>query len=473
MRSASFFTFTLFLVLLNPMKFHALQVADEPPKSHVDSHDENGGWVAPDGKYYPKDSMQGKILRQQEEQRRAEENLQRARTGFDTSSISDRTLNRMQELDRWIVPEELAKKADVLASTETGVVTLTLSKDVQNHYSVKVRRGKSVHTTNIDLGDAADLRALNRFVLPSLDEIDGERFRLPSGVTFLEGNFPNTPSWHNWLKTVCKTCIVSSRRSANRTVQEKTFAALLGGITPRPKSMTAYSALPYETATVDSLQERLRMRIRGSKEDWIAASHRIKDALQVGNVGQNGNRLSWSIAGKEPLLKDLREGDSDVVLIFAHSDGSKIYMPGKHGSSISVTELRSVRRNSTPARAVVLIACNAGQVGQDTQSIAEAILESKLAATVFAYPSGISPSYVPEMLARLRSGASLRNALPGLYQIVVMRGKQDEVNPELRLRFGLFLQRPRRTAAGRRRARQLTDLPGSATNAALCCVGSV
>jgi hypothetical protein len=163
------------------------------------------------------------------------------------------------------------------------------------------------------------------------------------------------------------------------------------------------------------------MRIRGSRREWIAANNRIFSAL--GATGSLDGMISSSVAEKDIVLRELREGSADVVLIFAHSNGTKIYMPGKSGSSISLAELSAMKRQTAPDRVVVLVACDAGAVNKDTQSLAEALLAGKLARTVFAYPGAISPSYVPEMLERLRSGISLRSALSGLYQIVTLSNR--------------------------------------------------
>jgi hypothetical protein len=110
-------------------------------------------------------------------------------------------------------------------------------------------------------------------------------------------------------------------------------------------------------------------------------------------VPHHPDRSVYQPAEKEHLLEELREGDSNVVLIFAHSDGRQIYLPGKSGSSISVEELRAVKHWKSPDRVVILVACEAGTVNQGTESIAEALLASDLATTVFAYPGPINASY--------------------------------------------------------------------------------
>lgn len=424
----------LMAMLFSPGRPHdllAMQSGEEPKQTGVKSDSKTDGGINP---FQPPDSIAGKVLELKKEQQGMEDAVSRVVTGRSGPPMSDEELRENEEFFDFSARSK--KQADAVknltaqanAMTSSGaVVTLTWVLDGQKHYFVKVARGTSLQTTTVNLGDATDLRALNRFVSPL-------------GVTLLEGDLPRNQSWHQWLKTTCRTCAISSRRSANRTLQERTFAALLGATVPGPKSTTIYNALPYEKDFRDSVLERRRMRISGSKEDWDSANERIRDALEVGMPGPDTSGIRW-IAQKEPLLKDLRKGNWNVVLIFAHSDGNKIYMPGKSGKSISVEELRSVSRTDAPNRAVILIACDTGGVNQGTRSLAEAILESKLATTVFAYPGLISPSVVPDMLQGLGSGKSLRDALPGLYQIVITQGGQDAFYSSLHLRLGLLVKR--------------------------------
>lgn len=418
------FLLAVVLLLAYPQKSWALQ-SDKPPTADSDEKPKGPGADTT----RPEDSDPVKAQQGQHEAERADETVNRVKTGV-TSSLTESQVKRLQKLDHEsesldrVALDKLAQEARAINDGGSGgVLTLVWSEDEQKHHLVHIQRGSSPGQV-IDLGDATDLTKLNRFVSTA-------------GVTLLEGDFPANPSWHKWLSTSCKSCVLSSRRSANSAISEKTFAALLGRAVPRLRTLSAYNALPCETGAVDSVRERTRMRIEGSRQDWTAVNDRIRNALGVGLAHSHLNSISSQIAEKEPLLKELRDGEADVVLIFAHSDGSKIYMPGKSGSSISVEELRALKRRTSPNRVVILVACEAGAVNHGTHSIAEALLESKLATTVFAYPGRVSASYVPGMLARLRSGGSLRDALPGLYQIVTLRGAHDELRPSLRLRSGI------------------------------------
>jgi hypothetical protein len=331
----------------------------------------------------------------------------------------------------------LAQQADFISAAPSGgVSTLVWSLDKKGHHLVQVRGASYGDAITIDLGGAADLTRVDRFVFASQ-------------ITLLEGDFPENQTWHKWLATTCKRCVLSSRRSANRTIPEKAFAALLGRAVPRIQAMRVYNALPYEQRDPDSTQERTRMGIDGSKDRWIEINKRIRSSIGVDSPADLDNGIKIHTARKEPLMEELREGNADVVLIFAHSDGRKIYLPGRNGSSISIDELRTVRRKESPPRAVILVACEAGAVNQDTNSFAEALVENNLAATVFAYPGRVSASYIPEMFARLRTGVSLRDAFPGLYQIVNMEGSKDEFRFSLRLRFGIQFEQIFGTSTGR------------------------
>lgn len=346
--------------------------------------------------------------------------------------MSDRYIQAMKRLDQPKVQAPLAKvghpspppldlqqQARELAKGRGGgILTLTWSAGAENQYSVQVTKDLE-QTTQLSLGEANDFTTLDPFVAKS-------------GITFLEGDLPNNGVWQTWLRTRCRHCVISSRRSGNSTISAKAFAALLATTPRKPQDITVYNALPYETDSVDSFRERTRMHIQGSRKEWIEANGRVSTAL--GTANPEGQMMSSLTAEKASLLKDLGEGSSDIVLVFAHSDGTKIFMPGKNGSAISINELRAVKRKTTPNRVVILIACKAGGVNEQTGSIAEALLENKLAASVFAYPGSINLAYVPQMLNRLRSGVPLRTALSGLYQIVTLQGAADEFYPQLRSR---------------------------------------
>ena len=325
---------------------------------------------------------------------------------------------------RWNRISNLSKQADAISQgADGGILTLSWSKEDSNRRVLRIKRGSSLERVFADVGAGIDYSKLNGLVSTS-------------AITVIEGDLPDSPKWHRWLSTSCKACVLSSRHSPNNTPRSKALAALLGTNIPMPRGLIAYNALPYERSVLRSVKERTRMRIQGSRRDWEAISDRIGKSLSGDTSGQVKASITLETANKDSVLKELREGDSDVLLIFAHSDGTRIYMPGSTGSSISVDELRAIRRKAPPVRAVILIACEAGSVNRGTHSIAEALLNSNLAMTVFAYPGVINATYIPEMLGKLGSRESLRDSLPGLYQIVGVQGVDIESSHAIRLRLG-------------------------------------
>ena len=437
------FLLSMVLLLAYPQKSWALQEEPEPPRpAHIPDPLERD----PATGLSPRQTHDAAIERAKATQE-AEDKKEADKQGMSLQEYHfKKELRRSEAEDKQRMIRDLWNRAQKISgdSGDGGALTLVWSVDEQKHFSVHIRRGSSMDTKTVNWGDTTDRAQLNQLVAKA-------------GVTMLEGEFPESRDWHRWLSTSCKLCVLSSRRSANADIPDKTFAALLGREVQSNRSLRVFNALPSETGA-DGVVERTRMRIEGSEEDWTAVNDRIRDVFSI--VPQHPDTSIWQIAEKEHLLEELREGESNVVLIFAHSDGNRIYMPGKSGSSVSIEELRAVRHWRSPNRVVILVACEAGAVNKGTQSIAEALLESDLATTVFAYPGLIGASYVPEMLARLWAGtSSMRDALPGLYQIVSLRGAHNELRPSLRLRSGIQFRQFDGAPARRRYIGRQTDVP--------------
>ena len=451
------FLLSVVLLLAYPQKSWALQEEPEParPEHFPDPSERDPATGLTPRQAKEKAKEDAKAAQDAEDKKEAD------KQGIPLQTYQlEKELRQFDALNKQMMIRDLWNRAEKISgdSGDGGALTLVWSVDEQKRYSVHIRRGSSMDTKTVNWMVAADRAQLNQLVATA-------------GVTMLAGDFPESPGWHRWLSTSCKLCVLPSRRSANRDIPEKAFAALLGREVRSNQNLRVYNALPSETGA-DGVSERTRMRIEGSEQDWAAVNDRIRDALSIAH--HLPNSTIWQTAEKDRLLEELREGESNVVLIFAHSDGSKIYMPGKSGSSISTEELRAVRHWKAPNRVVILVACEAGAVNQGTQSIAEALLESDLATTVFAYPGLISASYVPEMLARLSAGtSSLRDALPGLYQIVSLRGAHNELCPSLRLRSGIQFQQFYGATARRRYIRRPTDIPWREKCWAIVSVGFV
>jgi hypothetical protein len=429
--------FSLLVSFLAPVSVRAQEREGRNEEFDYKTHPENApGEVDPrTGIYYPKDSIWWQVEKQRREDEYFNDLKRSSELGMSLTEYEQLKQREEREFKvRKLLTERipirpsvvdpilaLRRKAVSLSEGKaTSIVTFSWSLDERNDYLVQVKEG-GTEVASLNVGDGKKLEVLNGFMTRSK-------------IVFIEGEIPDHAGWHHWLSNICKQCVILSKDSGNRSVADKTFAALLGRVAVEAENVTAYNALPYETDKIDSLRERLRMRIKGSREKWLAANDRITEAL--GSPGPQGKTITSSLADKDTVLKDLHEGSSNLVLIFAHSDGKTIYMPGKNGSRVTVQDLRAIARNTAPDRVVVLIACEAGTVNDKTESLAGVILKSKLARTVFAYPGLISPSYVPQVIERLRSGLSPRSALPGLNQIVTIEEKRDEFSSTVHSRPG-------------------------------------
>jgi hypothetical protein len=120
-------------------------------------------------------------------------------------------------------------------------------------------------------------------------------------------------------------------------------------------------------------------------------------------------------ATKEALLKELRSGTSDVLVLYAHFDDGLLYMPGAHGGTISIHELEQIDRTKDPSvreRVVVLVSCKtAARTTEDPHSLASVLLEKGIARTVMATDRPYDSRDIPALLKRVASGLPLREAV--------------------------------------------------------------
>jgi len=118
-------------------------------------------------------------------------------------------------------------------------------------------------------------------------------------------------------------------------------------------------------------------------------------------------------ADSEVLRTELVTGTSDVVFVIAHNDADHrfIYLPGSRGK-ISYDDVGSMRREVAPDRTIVLITCEGGRENADAWSLAEMMVQNKLAKTVFASRNKVSAVNLPAILNDLlKNGGKLRDTL--------------------------------------------------------------
>ena len=208
----------------------------------------------------------------------------------------------------------------------------------------------------------------------------------------------------SWLDRIP---VAHSRYSANQTPEQITRALRLGekGFAERPALI------------LDGLPEP-QPGLRGAFQLW-----KMKLGIFSGGAWRRLRiDLSFEMLGKtttvhkmneSALLRELQQGDENMLVLIAHNAEGRIYFPD--GTSIDMQKIAQLERKITPDRAVVLITCEAGGTGGNVPSLAETILKNRLAAAVFASPEVIDASKLPTLLRDLLA-KPLRDALRS-YQI--------------------------------------------------------
>jgi hypothetical protein len=193
--------------------------------------------------------------------------------------------------------------------------------------------------------------------------------------------------------------------SLNHSREQIDLALRLGDEHLSPDNFTLFNAFPQRTGLA-SWPELVSMDLNMSDSShWQDANVAlIKASRRLG--------VSIEVARKADLLKELATGDRNVLVVIAHGTGDRIYLPGINNESISIKDLRSIRRKVVPPRSVILISCYAGEVNGTESSLAEALLNAGLARTVFASEDRVPVEDVPTLLKDLlEPGAKIAEVL--------------------------------------------------------------
>jgi hypothetical protein len=217
-----------------------------------------------------------------------------------------------------------------------------------------------------------------------------------------------------WMQTILQTDIHYvriARESSNIGEEQKLAAAELA---ERPlsrdktKILNGLPDVPWATAFI----ELSRMGLdSGEANRWRKV--KSETARRLGHIGISDERIT-----KKGVLDELGKGNSDVLLLIAHSDGKHLYLPGLWGEKLSIDEIESIRREEAPNRLIILLVCNAG--AGNTRSFANAIIGSKLAKTVIASERRVRAERIPQFLTALFDSQPAWKAFQkeGLHQIV-------------------------------------------------------
>jgi len=223
----------------------------------------------------------------------------------------------------------------------------------------------------------------------------------PSLIIHRGGLLPH--KWYEVIKNSGRPYVRVTPDSPNQDFSGIQEAAELGGQRVASKGFRILSALPKLDGWLSGYWELYRMDLRmGQRDAW----ERLLTALKNQSLLDRMSPIT-----KDSLQSELLGGSGDVVFVIAHNDGHFVYLPGS-GGTVSYDEIRGLKRYAAPNRTIVLITCNGGSSSESTRSLADILLQNKLAKTVFASPTDVDASTLPALMKDLLSeGGELRRTL--------------------------------------------------------------
>jgi hypothetical protein len=229
-------------------------------------------------------------------------------------------------------------------------------------------------------------------------------------VIINEGALPQGKEWRELNARYPDQMTFHEPESANRTPEDIRAALHLGDRPLDPAKVKVFNALPHETELLNHIQEQNRMSVGGTLDYWKGL-HKDIEASSGAMIPHR--------ATKEKVLEELRAGTSNVVMLYAHSDGEQLYMPGANGGTIHADELEQIDRRGDPGvhkRIVILVACQAGaKTPNNPRSLASVLLKKGVARTVFATDRPFESGDITKLLEKLANGMPPRMAV-GLHE---------------------------------------------------------
>jgi hypothetical protein len=253
-------------------------------------------------------------------------------------------------------------------------------------------------------------------------DLKGVDDMLSKGHTIVNtGKMPPGRMWRDLNTKYPGQIVTHEPESANRDPQKISDALALGNLPLDPATVKVFNALPQEKGMLEYFTEQSRMGIGGTLKDWQTINEQIKE-----KSGAKGlpHEVMPPTATKKAFLDELRYGTSSVVILYAHFDGLKLYMPGAHGGTVSIDEIAQIDRTGDPRvrnRVIILAACSAGARLEDPRSLTSVLLEKGIARTVMATDRPYDARQIPDLLARLGNRTALRKAGGQLQQYVELR----------------------------------------------------
>jgi hypothetical protein len=221
--------------------------------------------------------------------------------------------------------------------------------------------------------------------------------------------------WFGLIKNSGRPYAIVTPESPNKSFEGIKPAAELGDRPIRANSVHVLSAFPKLDGwtLISDYFELHRMKLDfNQRHAWNRILSSIKDQQLPVPIEE---------ATRESLRNELLNGNSDFVFLIAHNDGSFVYLPGSSGP-ISYDEIRGLQRSVAPNRTIVLVTCNGGVLNESPRTLADILLQNKLAKTVFAAQGDIYADTVPGLLKDLLVGDSnVRSTLIkyGYFQFVL------------------------------------------------------
>lgn len=184
-----------------------------------------------------------------------------------------------------------------------------------------------------------------------------------------------------------------SRRSQRQGLGEFARAAELMDRHAEPGKTRIFNALPQASEGLALFGELLRMGLDTKElEEWQQLQR------DIGAV-QAESEIKIEEGTKEAFLEELRNGENDTIVLFAHSADGAVHF--RNGERLSKEELSAIQREIAPERNLILNTCEAGKVNARSQSFSEALLAGNLGLNVIAHPEPLSGADVPQILREL------------------------------------------------------------------------
>jgi hypothetical protein len=227
--------------------------------------------------------------------------------------------------------------------------------------SAKLKSGKEVVTV-FSLSDAARTGAqkgaayvLSREAYPVNPWVPGDtaearlKQRLagsPPRRVILYGALPGQIDLPKICESAGHQLILRATQTARNLVQSEARLQALEKQKLDESQITVVDGLPQSAADV-----RAMGHFAGSADAWLAFRKKIHESL--------GTRSVRRIAARKEFLHELAEGESNLLVLVAHSTGSDLYL---NGVKISIAELRQMpprEKQSANPRLAILVACDA------------------------------------------------------------------------------------------------------------------